>query len=178
MTAPPIVSAESKGLDEDPRYPKDYHFMELAFEEAQKGYDEGGVPIGAVLVSRTGVVLGRGHNMRIQRSSATLHAEIAAFESAGRLSAEEVRGATMYTTLSPCVMCTGACLLYKIDRVVMGENDSYMGAEDLLRSRGMSSTIRLVQVPAPPFSASRQVRFRDRGGRNEDTNRVKVRMEG
>ncbi|KAF2253412.1 zinc-binding CMP/dCMP deaminase [Trematosphaeria pertusa] len=94
--------------------------FKAALEEAQKGSDEGGVPIGAALVAADGKVLGRGHNMRIQKSSATLHAEISALENAGRLSAASYRGATMYTTLSPCDMCTGACIMYKIKRVVIG----------------------------------------------------------
>lgn len=100
-------------MDTDPGF-------KAALEEAQKGSDEGGVPIGAALVAADGTVLGRGHNLRIQKSSATLHAEISALENAGRLPAASYRGATMYTTLSPCDMCTGACVMYKVKRVVIG----------------------------------------------------------
>ncbi|KAJ5654609.1 cytosine deaminase [Penicillium odoratum] len=107
-----------------------------AVEEATKGAAEGGVPIGACLVSKDGKILGRGHNMRVQKGSPVLHAEMSALENSGRLPASAYEGATMYTTLSPCDMCTGACLLYKINRVVIGENINFMGGEDLLRSRG------------------------------------------
>ncbi|KAF7586344.1 cytosine deaminase [Aspergillus hancockii] len=107
-----------------------------AVEEAKKGYAEGGVPIGAALVSKDGVILGRGHNMRVQKGSATLHAEMSALENSGRLPASAYEGATMYTTLSPCDMCTGACILYKVKRVVIGENKSFMGGEDYLKNRG------------------------------------------
>ena len=125
------------GLDDNPRYKQDYHFIELAFEQAEKSYSEGGIPIGALLVSSTGTILGKGHNMRIQKGSSIHHAEMSAFENAGRLTAKELLGATMYTTLSPCVMCSGACLLYNITRVVMAENDSFLGAEDMLRAKGV-----------------------------------------
>ncbi|KAK4990467.1 Cytosine deaminase [Elasticomyces elasticus] len=108
-----------------------------ALEEAQKGASEGGVPIGACLVSAEGKIMGRGHNMRVQKSSATLHAEISALENAGRLPASAYKGATMYTTLSPCDMCTGACILYKIKRVVLGENNTFVGGEDYLKKRGI-----------------------------------------
>ncbi|KAL4977225.1 cytidine deaminase-like protein [Aspergillus desertorum] len=107
-----------------------------AVEEAKKGAAEGGVPIGAALVGKDGTILGRGHNMRVQKGSATLHAEMSALENSGRLPASAYEGATMYTTLSPCDMCTGACLLYKIKRVVIGENKNFMGGEEYLRSRG------------------------------------------
>ncbi|KAL4779288.1 cytidine deaminase-like protein [Aspergillus varians] len=107
-----------------------------AVEEARQGAAEGGVPIGAALVSRDGTVLGRGHNMRVQKGSATLHAEISALENSGRLPASAYEGATMYTTLSPCDMCTGACILYKIKRVVIGENKNFLGGEEYLLNRG------------------------------------------
>ncbi|KAF2118149.1 cytidine deaminase-like protein [Lophiotrema nucula] len=111
--------------------------FKAALEEAQKGSHEGGVPIGAALVSADGKILGRGHNMRIQKSSPTLHAEIAALENAGRLPAATYRGATMYTTLSPCDMCTGACVMYKVKRVVIGENKTFFGGEDYLKQKGI-----------------------------------------
>ncbi|KAL5000788.1 cytidine deaminase-like protein [Aspergillus recurvatus] len=107
-----------------------------AVEEARKGAAEGGVPIGAALVGKDGTILGRGHNMRVQNGSATLHAEMSALENSGRLPASAYEGATMYTTLSPCDMCTGACILYKIKRVVIGENENFMGGEEYLKSRG------------------------------------------
>ncbi|KAK7052599.1 cytosine deaminase [Favolaschia claudopus] len=109
--------------------------------EASKGYEEGGIPIGSVLVDRNGEILGRGHNERIQRSSPTLHAEIAALENAGRQKAEVYRHSVLYTTLSPCSMCTGAILLYKIPCVVIGENTNFKGDEDLLRARGVEVII-------------------------------------
>jgi len=108
-----------------------------AVEEAKAGAAEGGVPIGACIVSVDGKILGRGHNMRFQKSSATLHAEISALENAGRLSAAVLKGSTMYTTLSPCDMCTGACVLYKVARVVIGENKNFVGGEDYLKQRGI-----------------------------------------
>lgn len=114
----------------------DHDFLALAIEQARIGRDEGGVPIGAVLVA-DGRVLGAGHNRRVQLGSAIRHGETDALEAAGRLPASVYRRATMYTTLSPCDMCTGAILLYGIPRVVLGENRTFMGAEDLLRSRGV-----------------------------------------
>jgi len=114
----------------------DLDFLALAIEQARIGRDEGGVPIGAVLVA-DGRVLGAGHNRRVQLGSAIRHGETDALEAAGRLPASIYRRATMYTTLSPCDMCTGAILLYGIPRVVLGENRTFMGAEDLLRSRGV-----------------------------------------
>lgn len=111
-------------------------FMRAAVEEAKKGLAEGGIPIGAVLVI-DGQIVGRGHNRRVQKGSAILHAEMDALENAGRLSPAAYRRATMYTTLSPCDMCSGAILLYKIPRVVIGENVTFKGPEDYLRSRGV-----------------------------------------
>ncbi|KAF3902192.1 hypothetical protein ABW21_db0207690 [Orbilia brochopaga] len=117
----------------------DRKFMKIALEEAQKGYAEGGIPIGSVLVSSTGEILGRGHNMRIQNGSATLHAEISALENAGRLPATRYRNSTIYTTLSPCTMCTGAIVLYRISRVVIGENRTFLGGEDWLAQKGIKT---------------------------------------
>ncbi|CAN3376649.1 hypothetical protein DIURU_004437 [Diutina rugosa] len=111
--------------------------MQIAFEEAQKGYEEGGIPIGAALVAEDGTVLGRGHNMRFQKGSATLHGETSCLENAGRLNGKVYKNCTMYTTLSPCPMCTGACLLYGIKRVVMGENTNFVGAEEWLKHEGV-----------------------------------------
>ncbi|MCJ1420824.1 cytosine deaminase [Xylographa parallela] len=108
-----------------------------AIDEAKIGAAEGGVPIGACLVSKEGKILGRGHNMRVQKGSATLHAEISTLENTGRLPASAYQGATMYTTLSPCDMCTGACVLYKVSRVVIGENDNFVGGEAYLKERGV-----------------------------------------
>jgi cytosine/creatinine deaminase len=112
-------------------------FLQAALEEARKGYDEGGIPIGAVLVHR-GRIIGAGHNRRVQNGSAILHGEMDALENAGRLPASVYRECVMYTTLSPCPMCSGAILLYGIPKVVVGENRSFMGEEDLLRSRGVA----------------------------------------
>ena len=111
-------------------------FMEAAIEEARTGLAEGGIPIGSVLVHR-GRILGRGHNRRVQQGSPTLHAEIDALERAGRQPANVYRESVLYTTLSPCAMCTGAILLYGIPRVVVGENETFLGEEELLRSRGI-----------------------------------------
>lgn len=111
-------------------------YLQVAIDEAEQGLAEGGVPIGSVLV-HDGRVIGRGHNRRVQQGSVVLHAEMDALENAGRQPAPIYRESTLYTTLSPCPMCTGAILLYGIPRVVVGENDSYMGDEDLLRSRGV-----------------------------------------
>ena len=114
----------------------DQEFLDVAIEQARIGRDEGGVPIGAALVV-DGRVLGAGHNRRVQLDSAIRHGETDALEVAGRLPAAVYRRATMYTTLSPCDMCTGAILLYGIPRVVLGENRTFVGGEDLLRSRGV-----------------------------------------
>ena len=111
--------------------------MRAAIEEALAGAREGGIPIGSVLVHH-GRIIGRGHNRRVQRGSAVLHGEMDALENAGRQPATVYRESVMYTTLSPCAMCTGAILLYGIPRVVIGENRTFVGEEELLRSRGVS----------------------------------------
>lgn len=111
-------------------------FMRLAVEEAKAGLSEGGIPIGAVIV-HNGKVIGKGHNRRIQEGSPILHGEMDALENAGRQPAKVYRECVMYTTLSPCSMCSGAILLYGIPKVVIGENQAYMGEEELLRSRGV-----------------------------------------
>lgn len=101
------------------------------------GYEQGGIPIGGALIHEDGTVLGRGRNQRFQKNSATLHGEIDTLENAGRLKGSVYKNCTMYTTLSPCNMCSGACILYGIKRVVIGENETFMGAEELLRSKGI-----------------------------------------
>ena len=111
-------------------------FLKAAFDEANVGLQEGGIPIGSVIVHR-GNIIGRGHNRRIQQGSAVLHGEMDAFENAGRQPASVYRECTLYTTLSPCSMCSGAIMLYGIPRVVVGENLTFMGEEELLRSRGV-----------------------------------------
>ena len=111
-------------------------FFRAAVDEALLGLSEGGVPIGSVLVV-DGVIVGRGHNQRVQHGSVVLHAEMAALEDAGRLSVADYRRSTLYTTLSPCAMCTGAALLYGIPRVVVGENRTFLGREDLLAEEGV-----------------------------------------
>ena len=115
-------------------------FMKAAYDEACKGLAEGGLPIGSVLV-RSGRIAGRGHNRRVQRGSAILHAEMDALENAGRLSAKDYSECVLYTTLSPCSMCSGAALLYKIPQIVIGENVNFMGEEELLRSRGVKLSV-------------------------------------
>lgn len=112
-------------------------YLKAAIEEARKGLSEGGIPIGSVLVHE-GRIIGRGHNRRVQEGSAILHGEMSALEDAGRQPAEVYKRSTLYTTLSPCPMCSGAILLYGIPRVVVGENMTFMGEEELLRSRGVS----------------------------------------
>jgi cytosine/creatinine deaminase len=111
-------------------------FMREAVREAELGLAEGGIPIGSVLVIDDQIV-GRGHNRRVQRGSAILHAEMDAIERAGRLAARDYARSTIYTTLSPCDMCSGTALLYKIPRIVIGENQSFQGPEEYLRSRGV-----------------------------------------
>ncbi|MFA8343379.1 MAG: nucleoside deaminase [Rhodothermaceae bacterium] len=115
-------------------------FMKAAIEEARKGLEEGGIPIGSVIVIDDKIV-GRGHNKRIQNSSVVLHAEMDCLENAGRLKASDYQKATLYTTLSPCDMCSGAVLLYKIPKVVIGENKNFTGAEELLKSRGVEVVV-------------------------------------
>lgn len=111
-------------------------YMKIAIEEAYKGLEDGGIPIGAALVL-DGKIIGRGHNQRIQKGSAVLHGEMDALENAGRLNADEYHRCTLYTTLSPCSMCSGAILLYGIPKVVIGENINFTGEEELLRSKGV-----------------------------------------
>lgn len=116
-------------------------FLDEALAEAEAGLAEGGIPIGSVLVI-DGQVVGRGHNRRVQQGSAILHAEMDAIENAGRLPASAYRGATLYSTLSPCDMCSGTALLYGIPRIVIGENQTFQGPEEYVRSRGVEVEIR------------------------------------
>ncbi len=115
---------------------KHRRFLKIAIAEARKGRDSGGIPIGSVLAI-DGQVVGRGHNRRVQKGSAILHAEMDALENAGRLSAAEYQRSVLYSTLSPCDMCSGAALLYKIPKIVVGENQTFQGPEAYLRSRGV-----------------------------------------
>jgi len=115
-------------------------FMIAAIQEARSGLAEGGIPIGSVLVMN-GTIIGRGHNRRIQQGSAILHAEMNCLEDAGRLKPNYYRQAVLYSTLSPCDMCSGAVLLYKIPKVVIGEHTTFRGPEDYLRSRGVELVI-------------------------------------
>ena len=119
-------------------------FLQAAVDEARLGLQEGGIPIGSILVHDVpgGRTIGRGHNRRIQRGSAILHGEMDALENAGRLPAHVYHESVLYTTLSPCAMCTGAILLYGIPRVIIGENRTFVGEEDLLRARGVSVEVR------------------------------------
>lgn len=112
-------------------------FMQAALAEARQGLAEGGIPIGSVIVHQ-GRIIGRGHNRRIQQGSPILHGEMDAFENAGRQPARVYRESVLYTTLSPCSMCSGAILLYGIPRIIVGENRTFMGEEELLRSRGVN----------------------------------------
>lgn len=116
-------------------------FLRAAFEEAEQGLATGGIPIGSVVVHR-GRILGRGHNRRVQQGSAILHAEMDALANAGRQPAAVYQESTLYTTLSPCAMCTGAILLYKIPKVVIGEHHTFLGEEELLQSRGVTVEVR------------------------------------
>lgn len=115
-------------------------FLEAAIEEAKKGLAEGGIPIGSVLVI-DGQIVGRGHNRRVQKGSAVLHAEMDCLENAGRLKASDYRRGILYSTLSPCDMCSGAALLYGIPKVVIGENRTFRGPEDYLQSRGIQTVV-------------------------------------
>lgn len=132
MTSPtkqPLMSSSTR----DP-------FLQAAIEEARLGLAEGGIPIGSVLVI-DGEIVGRGHNRRVQQGSAILHAEMDALENAGRLKASDYRRAVLYSTLSPCDMCSGAALLYRIPRIIVGENRTFRGPEDYVRSRGVALEI-------------------------------------
>ena len=111
-------------------------FLKAAIEEAKKSIEEGGIPIGSVIVYQ-GEIIGRGHNRRIQKGSVVLHGEMDAFENAGRQPAHVYKNCVLYTTLSPCAMCSGAILLYGIPKVVVGENKSFLGEESLIKSRGV-----------------------------------------
>ena len=115
-------------------------FLQAAIAEARQGLAEGGIPIGSVLVI-DGQIIGRGHNRRVQRGSAILHAEMDALENAGRLKAADYRRAVLYSTLSPCDMCSGTALLYGIPKIVIGENRTFRGPEDYVRSRGVTLEI-------------------------------------
>lgn len=117
--------------------PADEAFLQAAIDEAKLGLAEGGIPIGSVLVI-DGQIVGRGHNRRVQQGSAILHAEMDAVENAGRLKASDYRRAVLYSTLSPCDMCSGMSLLYRIPRIVIGENRTFQGPEDYVRSRGVA----------------------------------------
>ena len=132
-SAKPVPSTETAQLGQNPPMNT---WLTAAIEEAERGRAEGGIPIGAVLVHR-GAIIGRGHNRRVQQGSAVLHGEMDAIESAGRHTGSVYRESTMYTTLSPCAMCSGAILLYGIPQVVVGENHTFLGEEDLLRARGV-----------------------------------------
>lgn len=115
-------------------------FMRAAIEEAKQGLAEGGIPIGSVLVI-DGKIVGRGHNRRVQQGSAILHAEMDALENAGRLTARDYQRSVLYSTLSPCDMCSGTALLYKIPKIVIGENVTFQGPEAYVRSRGVELVI-------------------------------------
>jgi cytosine deaminase len=115
-------------------------FLDAALEEAEQGLAEGGIPIGSVLVI-DGAIVGRGHNRRVQKQSAVLHAEMDCLEDAGLLTARDYARATLYSTLSPCDMCSGTALLYRIPRIVVGENRTFQGPEDYVRSRGVELVI-------------------------------------
>ena len=128
------------GLAPDDLAPEDRRGLDAAIAEARLGREEGGIPIGSALMI-DGEIVGRGHNRRVQRGSVVLHAEMDCLENAGRLPASAYARATLYTTLSPCDMCTGAALLYGIPRVVIGEHTTFMGGEDLLASRGVATVV-------------------------------------
>jgi cytosine/creatinine deaminase len=132
----PMRTIKALIVDMQALHPAMDPFLQAAIDEARLGLDEGGIPIGSVLV-HDGRILGRGHNRRVQSASPTLHGEMDALENAGRLPAAVYRESVLYTTLSPCAMCSGAILLYGIPRVVIGENRTFLGEEELLRSRGV-----------------------------------------
>ncbi|OGV11181.1 MAG: tRNA-specific adenosine deaminase [Ignavibacteria bacterium RIFOXYA2_FULL_37_17] len=115
-------------------------FLQAAIDEAKKGLSEGGIPIGSVLVI-DGKIVGRGHNRRVQKGSVILHAEMDCFENAGRLTAKDYQRAILYSTLSPCDMCSGTALLYKIPKIVIGENKTFKGPEEYVKSRGVELII-------------------------------------
>ncbi len=115
-------------------------FLKAAIEEARKGLEEGGIPIGSVIVHKDKII-GRGHNKRVQEGSVVLHGEMDALENAGRQKAAVYRESVLYTTLSPCPMCSGTVLLYGIPKVIIGENKTFMGEEELLRSRGVEVVV-------------------------------------
>ena len=117
-----------------------HEYLEVAIEEARQGQAAGGIPIGSVLIIDNKIVA-RGHNQRVQKGSAVLHAEMDCLENAGRLTAADYKRATLYSTLSPCDMCSGAILLYGINNVVVGENKTFQGPEELLRQRGVNVTV-------------------------------------
>lgn len=114
--------------------------MQVAIEEAKKGISEGGIPIGSVIVYE-GEIIGRGHNRRVQSGSPILHGEMDAFENAGRQPASVYKNCTLYTTLSPCAMCSGAILLYEIPKIIIGENKTFLGEEELLQQRGVETHV-------------------------------------
>lgn len=144
----------------------DVQGLEIAIAEADAGRREGGIPIGSCLMLDDRVV-GRGHNRRVQKSSAVLHGEMDALENAGRLSPSDYRRSTIYTTLSPCDMCTGAILLYRIPKVVIGENRTFLGAEDLLRTRGVEVIVvddrRCVELMTEFIAAEPELWYEDIG---------------
>ncbi len=119
-------------------------YLQAAIDEAKKGLAEGGIPIGSVLV-HDGKIIGKGHNRRIQKSSCILHGEMDALENAGRLTANTYQNSTLYTTLSPCAMCSGAIVLYGITHVVIAENQTFMGEEDWLKSKGVKLEVLQIQ---------------------------------
>src|SRR5438094_808281 len=133
MVSEPTAGSRTRRVTMDP-------FMAAAIAEAEAGLAEGGIPIGSVLVHE-GRIVGRGHNRRVQRGSAILHGEMDALENAGRLPAAVYARSVLYTTLSPCPMCSGAILLYKIPGVVVGENQTFLGAEDYLRGAGIELVV-------------------------------------
>ena len=115
-------------------------FLQAAIDEARRGLAEGGIPIGSVIVHRE-TIIGRGHNMRVQKGDPLLHGEMSALQQAGRQAASVYRECVLYTTLSPCPMCSGTALLYKIPKIVIGENQTFLGAEDWLRNQGVQLDI-------------------------------------